>query len=127
MFATILCATNIISHNPGSVLIEGLNNTFGVPFTPTMFSFDVSAVISQMSRNQEHNLKVYLTDKNNNSSLLIDLLVPLDPEASHITSTTFSSSIKNVTIFQEGEHEISVHIDDVEIGTSKLLFIKENN
>ncbi len=125
MYATIFCAMNINQLNGDSMNIQGLNNTFAIPFSPTLFAIDISAVIAGMDRKIENNLKIFLNDESNNRSLVVDFNIPIDSEALHYSTLTFSSSARNVKIMTFGEHKLSVHINDEEIGNTKLFFIKE--
>lgn len=122
MYATIFCAENI-QGNDKELIVQGLNNTFGVPFIPTLFSFDLTAVISNIDRSKEHNLKIELVDSNENTSLLVNLDVPIDKMANQLISTTLSTSFKNIHILNKGEHDVLVKIDDEIVGNTKLFFL----
>lgn len=122
MYATIFCAENI-QGSGNELIVQGLNNTFGVPFIPTLFSFDLTAVISEMDRSNEHNLKIVLVDSKQNNSILADLKIPTEKIANQLVSTTLSTSLKNVHILNEGEHDIQVKIDEVVIGNTKLFIL----
>lgn len=125
MYATIFCAENI-QGSGNELIVQGLNNTFGVPFIPTLFSFDLTAVISDMDRSNEHNLKIVLVDSKQNTSILADLKIPTEKIANQLVSTTLSTSLKNVHILNEGEHDIQVKIDEVVIGNTKLFILISN-
>ena len=125
MYATIFCAENI-QGSGNELIVHGLNNTYGVPFIPTLFSFDLTAVISDMDRSNEHNLKIVLVDSKQNTSILADLKIPTEKIANQLVSTTLSTSLKNVHILNEGEHDIQVKIDEVVIGNTKLFILISN-
>ena len=125
MYATIFCAENI-QGSGNELIVQGLNNTYGVPFIPTLFSFDLTAVISDMDRSNEHNLKIVLVDSKQNTSILADLKIPTEKIANQLVSTTLSTSLKNVHILNEGEHYIQVKIDEVVIGNTKLFILISN-
>lgn len=125
MYATIFCAENI-QGSGNELIVQGLNNTYGVPFIPTLFSFDLTAVISDMDRSNEHNLKIVLVDSKQNTSILADLKIPTEKIANQLVSTTLSTSLKNVHILNEGEHDIQVKIDEVVIGNTKLFILISN-
>lgn len=125
MYATIFCAMNINQINSDVVNINGLNNTFAIPFSPTLFSMDIAAVIAGMDRTVINNLKMYLKDEKDNNSLVGDVSIPIDSDALPYSTVTFSSSARNIHILTFGEHTLSVHVNDEEIGNTKLFFIKE--
>lgn len=123
MLATIFFAQSISYQNDILLTVEEWNNTFIIPFAPTLFSLDLALAISGMDRSKEHLLTVNFTDEENNTFNVLNVPVPIEDNYNDLYAVKFTGSVRNITILNKGMHKVEIRIDDEKIGESFLNFI----
>lgn len=125
MNATIFCSSKINRINENEFIVSGFNNIFNLPFTPTLFSFSLAAVISGLNRKIENNFEIKLFDKTKNELTLGGGIIPIDINAEDLISTTVTLDLQNTKIASLGTHKIKIYINSEIVGDTIINFVSK--
>jgi len=127
MNATIFCSSKISRINENELVVNGFNNIFNLPFTPTLFSFSLAAVISGIDRKNENKFEVKMFDETDNELTLGGGIIPVDINAEDLISTTVTLELQNTQINSPGVHTIKFYINSDIVGETIINFILKND